>query len=68
MYNETVSDKIKNEKQIITIQTNIMNPKVSDVFLATSELAKAKKKAQESPGNLRSKLFILKIINRKTTK
>jgi len=48
MYNQTVVDKIKNEKEIITIQTNIMNPKVSDVFLATSELAKAKKKALET--------------------
>jgi len=49
MYNETVSDKIKKEKQIINIQSTIVNAKVSDVFLATSELAKAKKKAQESP-------------------
>jgi len=47
MYNNTVVDKIKKEKQIITIQSNVMAPKVSDVFLATSELAKAKKKQQQ---------------------
>ncbi len=49
MYNETVSDKIKKEKQIINITNTIVNAKVSDVFLATSELAKAKKKEKESP-------------------
>ncbi len=51
MYNTTINDKIKKEKQIINIQNNVMAPKISDVFLATSELAKAKKKQQQdSPG------------------
>jgi len=61
MYNNTVVDKIKKEKQIISIQNNVMAPKVSDVFLATSELAKAKKKQQrqESPGKM--KYFLLLI-------
>ena len=65
MYNNTVVDKIKKEKQIITIQSNVMAPKVSDVFLATSELAKAKKKQQqqqqESPGKSKKLLISDKI-------
>lgn len=50
MYNNAVAEKIKTEKQIVTIHQNVAATKVSDVFLATSELAKAKKKAMESPG------------------
>lgn len=50
MYNNAVSEKIKTEKEIKTIHNNVAATKVSDVFLATSELAKAKKKAMESPG------------------
>ena len=59
MYNNTITDKIKKEKQIINIQQSVTAPKVSDVFLASSELARFKKKS-DSPGIIAKSLCFLK--------
>jgi hypothetical protein len=44
MYNETVARKIRKEKKKAMIVNRLPNPKISDMFLATSELARHKKK------------------------
>lgn len=44
MYNDTISRKIKKEKKKASIINRAPNPKISDMFLATSELARHKKK------------------------
>jgi len=44
LYNETITKKIKKEKKKIALSNHLPNPKISDIFLASSELARHKKK------------------------
>lgn len=46
MYNNTLADKIRLEKQVVSIKNSAPTTKISDVFLASSELARNKRKAE----------------------
>jgi len=46
MYNDTVLKKIKKEKKKQAVANCVPLPKISDMFLATSELARHKKKTE----------------------
>ena len=53
LYNETISKKIKKEKKKASLSSRLPNPKISDIFLASSELARnIRKKNTETQGNL----------------